>query len=114
MQTSEDNDWGYPGFYRAFNAGLISQDQAVEELLVWMEQQRFWDWFLGKDYRTIKPSKGGEMTEYEARIKDLVLMGHTQKEIRKIIFQEFRKIIYNEADRFELGIMIREEFENAQ
>ena len=45
VQSIIKEDWGKPIFYRAFKAGLITQDQAIKELLSWMEQQRFWNLF---------------------------------------------------------------------
>lgn len=48
----------------------------------------------------------------ESRIKQLKDSGLNQKEVKKIIFQEFKKIIFNEADYFEIKTMIREAFES--
>lgn len=52
IQSIIKKDWGKPSFYRAFKAGFITQDQAIKELLSWMEQQRFWNFFCD--------SKGGK------------------------------------------------------
>ena len=48
----------------------------------------------------------------ESRIKQLKDSGLNQKEVKKIVFQEFKKYILNEAHYFELKIMIREAFES--
>ena len=42
--TFEDNDdWGYPSFYRAYKLGLISNEVATEETIKWMDQHLFWN-----------------------------------------------------------------------